>query len=250
MNLEEFVNPKSMVTPGFAAAIVATVAGALFSMFGLALPLALIALSFFVGAVVFLSREFADPQMRSIAKGFLYVLNSLIIFAMATGNHSLLDQRGRTGSPPRVSVVGSAYAQETHSEKIPVLKQERPFFYDWTKATAAHAGMDDKGIIRFEATKDFGKFKAIFIDAGVMTPDYKVRVGINQSKLPGEVKSVTWYLPAAYFVHDKVKTADTSRDFAISIDAWKPFVAGAEIELTSGEKFRIEKLVGFTGASE
>jgi hypothetical protein len=33
--VEEFVNPKSMTTPGAMAALVATVAGGFFSMFGL-----------------------------------------------------------------------------------------------------------------------------------------------------------------------------------------------------------------------
>lgn len=129
---DEFVNPKSMVTPGFAAATVATIAGALFSMFGIALPAALIILSFFTGAVVFHSKEFADPEMKGWAKGFYYILNSLIIFAMATGTHAVLD-KGK-GKGTSIAEAGSpffvaAYAQEG-PQNPPLLKQERPFFYD------------------------------------------------------------------------------------------------------------------------
>ena len=58
ITVEEFVNPKSMITPGAAAALVAVVAGACFSMFGIVLQWSLIALSFFVGYVVFYSKEF------------------------------------------------------------------------------------------------------------------------------------------------------------------------------------------------
>jgi hypothetical protein len=130
--VEEFVNPKSMTTPGAMAALVATVAGAFFSMFGIGLPPSLIVLSFFVGVVVFYSKEFADPKMTKWAKGFFYVLNSIIIFAMATGTHALLDREKRNPTRPGVSFLATAYAQGAQQSPT-VLTQKRPFFYDWTK---------------------------------------------------------------------------------------------------------------------
>jgi hypothetical protein len=246
INTEEFVNPKSMVTPHFLAAAVASVAGALFSMFGVALPVALAVLSFFFGAVVFQSKEFADPKMTRRAKGFYYVLNSLLIFAMATGTHSVLDRRGRTSlTNAAIPFFSAAYAQEVQ-QKIPLLKQERPIFYDWTSPTHAPSGrLDDKGILKFNAVKDFGTVKGVFVAWGLATPDYKVRVEVDKSKLPDEVKSVTWKLPPADFAKDRVAVSDESKNFAVSIEAWKPFAVGAEIELKSGEKLRVERFVSF-----
>lgn len=246
INTEEFVNPKSMATPGFLAAAVASVAGAVFSMFGIALPAALIILSFFFGAVVFHSKEFADPQMKKWTKWFFYILNSLIIFAMATGTHSVLDKRGRTSvADTRILSFSAAYAAEAQPD-IPLLKQERPIFYDWTSITRHPSErIDEKSILKYTAEKDFGTVKGVFVAAGLATPDYKVRIEVDKSKLPDEVKSVTWKLPAAYFTKDRVAVSDESNNFAVRIDAWKPFAIGAKIELKSGEILQLEEFISF-----
>lgn len=243
---DEFFNPKSMITPGVAAAAVASIAGALFTMCGIALPPALIILSFFVGAVVFHSKEFADPKMKRWAKGFFYILNSMIIFAMATGTHSVLDkQKGSALTGTGIPFLGVVYAQEVQ-QSPPLLKQERPFFYDWTKGTPVpSARLESKGIVKFKAQKDFGMLKGFFVDLRLATPDYKVQVEIDKSKLPDEVKSVTWHLPAAYFAKDRVTVSEATKNFAVSIEAWRPFAIGAEIELNSGERLRVEELVSF-----
>jgi hypothetical protein len=243
--IEEFVNPKSMITPGAAAAVVATIAGAFFSMFGIVLPLSLIALSFFVGVMVFYSKEFADPTMTKGAKGFFYILNSIIIFAMATGTHAVLDKADRSATAS-VSFIRPVYAQETQPS-VPPLKQKRPFFYDWTKGDPVPKGpgSGDIGIVKFTVDKDFGRLKGFFVDVGLATPGYKVQVEIDKSKVSGDVKSVTWDLPKAYFAMDQVMTTDKSRNFEMNIQAWKPFEIGAEIELESGEKLRLEKVITF-----
>lgn len=242
-NTQEFVNPKSMITPGFAAASVATIAGALFSMLGIAMAASLVALSFFFGGVVFHSKEFAE--MKRWGKGFFYILNSLIIFGMATGTHSLLD-RG-TRAPARgvgLSIVTTAFAQAEQS--IPVFKQERPFFYDWTKpADLLRTSPNDKNIIKFQADKDFGPWRGFFINAGLATPNYKVRIAVDPSKLPAGAKSVTWYLPSAYFARDTATSTDGANNFALIIEAWRPFAVSADIQLGTGEKVRVDQFVAF-----
>ena len=134
MAIEEFVNPKSMITPGAAAAVVATVSGAFFSMFSIALPVALLIFSLFVGAIVFYSKEFAEEGMGIASKIFFYALNSLIIFAMATGTHAVLDNRTTSVAWNTTSFVQPAHAQEK-ATNIPLLKQNRPLFYDWTRGS-------------------------------------------------------------------------------------------------------------------
>lgn len=242
----EFINPKSMLTPGALAAIVATIAGALFSWLGITLPVILIVLSFLFGAVVFDSKEFADPQMKRTAKWLYYVLNSLIIFGMATGTHSVLDKRGRTSATNAgLLIITSAFAQET-TQDTPVLKQERPFFYDWTRHTPYPATrLVDKGIVTFKTEKGSGTLTGYAANLGLVKPTYKVQLEIDKAKLPGEVKSVTWHLPAAYFAKDRVTVSKATENFGVNIDAWKPFAIKADIELKSGEKVVVEKLVSF-----
>lgn len=245
-NIEEFVNPKSMMTPGIAAAVVATIAGALFSMFGIALPAALIILSFFVGAMVFHSKEFSDPAMKGWVKTFFYVLNSLIIFSMATGTHSVLDKGKRTASSSNAtSFVSTVYAQESQQKPL-FLKQERPLFYDWTKPTVvSDQPSGDQNVVKFSAKKDYGMLKNWFVNAGLATPDYKVQIKIDESKFPAGVKSVTWRLPSAYFAKSSVTVTDATKDFAVSVDAWKPFPISADVELKSGERVRVGNFVDF-----
>ncbi len=250
ITVEEFINPKSMITPGAAAAIVATAAGAFFSLFGIVLQVSLIVLSLFVGVIVFHSKEFADPEMTKWAKGFFYILNSIIIFAMATGTHAVFDKTARSAIAS-ISFIRPVYAQEKQPSD-PSLKQKRPFFYDWTKGdhVPKSTGSEDVGIVKSTVNKDFGKLKGLFVAAGIATPDYKVQVEIDKSKVPGHVMSVTWDLPKAYFAQDKVTTTDKSKNFKLNIQAWNPFEIGAEIELASGEKLRLEKVITFDAIKE
>lgn len=246
VSTEEFVNPKSMMTPGFAAAAVATVAGALFSNFAIALPASLMILSFLFGAIVFHSKEFADPSMKYVAKAFFYIINSLIIFAMASGTHSVLDPSKRTTrSNAGFAIVGSAYAQATASS-TPTITQERPFFYDWTKATSTlDKPPADAGVIKVTTKKDFGSIKDFFVKARLATPDYKVHIELDKSNLPGEVKSVTWYLPQEYFSKKSLTATDEAKNFAFNVEAWRPFSLSAKIELKSGEILHTGKVVSF-----
>jgi hypothetical protein len=106
-------------------------------------------------------------------------------------------------------------------------------------------GTEDAGLVKFTVDKDFGKWKTFFVDTGLATPDYKVHVEIDKSKLEGKVKSVTWDLPKGYFGQDEVTTTDKSKNFEMKIEAWKPFEVGVEIELESGKKLRSRKIIFF-----
>ena len=244
ITIDEFVNPKSMITPGAAAGLVAAIAGACFSVLGIVLPWLLVLLSFFVGCVVFFSKEFSDPAMTKGAKCFFYTLNSLIIFAMVTGTHSVLD-RTDTSTAASVSFNHSAYAQGA-KQKIHSLDQKRPFFFDWTKENSLPMATDseDNGIV-ITTDEDLGRLTELFVDLGLIMPKYSIQIEIERSKFSEEVKSVTWDLPKAYFAQDKLVTTDKSENFAMNIQAWKPFEIGAEIELESGRKLRRKKVITF-----
>ena len=266
---EEFINPKSMITPAVASAIVAVIGGAFFSL-GIVLEVSLVVLSFFVGCVVFLSKEFSDPDMTKPAKWFYYILNSLIIFAMATGTHGVLD-RSNTASAASVScsqgsntstgtsvscnerlnsvtTASVSFIQSAHAEEVgknnQTLEQKRPFFWNWTKRFFAPeaTSSNDNGIV-VKVRDDSGLAKRLFRKLRLAVPDYRVEVKIDPSKLSREVKDVTWNLPEAYFAQNQIESTDESGDYAISIKAWSPFEVVAEIELKSGQHLRWNKFI-------
>jgi len=79
----EFLNPKSMLTPGICGAVIMVTANALGSAFGLEGParsLICLVLSFLAGTLVF-----AAGVKRFWPRLAYYVFNSLIIFSTAVG---------------------------------------------------------------------------------------------------------------------------------------------------------------------
>src|SRR3972149_7634036 len=79
--MNEFLNPKSMSTPGAAGALMMLIANALCNNFP-EFPFRYVALilSFAIGAVVF-----AASTMKVWERGIYWVVNSLIIFSMGVG---------------------------------------------------------------------------------------------------------------------------------------------------------------------
>ncbi len=80
MKSPDFLNPSSMITPGVAGGIVMLITNSLINQFDLSGPKVALGLSFLVGALVFLAKTVPFWQRL-----IYYVINSLIIFAMATG---------------------------------------------------------------------------------------------------------------------------------------------------------------------
>jgi len=251
LNVEEFINPKTMITPGIVATMVATVSGAFFSMFGFALPACLLFFSFFIGCMVFFSKEFKEQRMTKLAKVFLYVINSIIIFAMATGTHAVLDKSEKDGISGTFSsiefFIRNAYAEEPKTE-TKVIKQKKPFFYNWTKSLAHFKTAQSSGasMIEYDAhKKNYGSFKNTLVKGGIVVPVYEVKVKVDQSKTNSEIKAVTYKLPSAYFDDKQIIVKDKRTNFEISLEAWKPFVLRAEIELETGKKIQVETPIIF-----
>jgi hypothetical protein len=100
--IEDFVNPKSMMTPGLAGGFAMTIANSLWVQFGLQPRWSALGLSFALGLMVFASQVSAPVWQRCM----YYVLNSLVIFSAATGANYL----GSKATPPAVvsSIVNQA----------------------------------------------------------------------------------------------------------------------------------------------
>jgi hypothetical protein len=238
VKVEEFINPKSMLTPGGVAAVVATASGATFTNFGLSLPFALTIFSFFFAGVVFHSKEFNDGSIGFFGRGFYYLLNVIIIFAMATGTHAILDKK-KGGLVLEFNLINSAYAQ-SGGDSLPTLKQRKPLFYDWTQSKDSIALQVPKNdALTYQVTQEQSGLKAWFVDKGVLQADYKVKLKIDKSKLPEIPKSVKWMLPQDQFGTGSFITTNKDENFQIEMDVWKSFILEAEVELESGNKIKI-----------
>jgi len=111
MEVKEFLNAKSMLTPGVAGLITMLITNALHSQFGLAAKWVALALSFLIGLLVF-----TDIATRLLTRIVLYAINSLIIFSIAVGANTT----GATTTRP-----------EAGPADFPGVAVERPFFDDW-----------------------------------------------------------------------------------------------------------------------
>lgn len=84
--ISEFVNAKSMVTPGFAGGLVMFITNAIDLQFGCGpyLPFFVLFFSFLVGIVVFV-----DQNVTGLIRLTFYLINSLVIFAVASGTNQI-----------------------------------------------------------------------------------------------------------------------------------------------------------------
>ena len=113
--MEEFLNSRSMLTPGAAGATVTLITGTLVSQFGLPGNWTGLAVSFIIGLIVW-----ADTSLSMVKRFFFYIVNSMLIFAVAIG----LNEAGRvaTEAVPPVDHQTREVVPET---------RPGPFFQKW-----------------------------------------------------------------------------------------------------------------------
>jgi hypothetical protein len=102
--MDEFLNPKSMLTPGVAGALSVMITGSLVSQFGLPGSWTALVISFLIGTIVWLNQQV--PILQRI---LFYVLNSLVIFSVAVG----VNEAGRAVSREPVAVEQSRGSPDT-----------------------------------------------------------------------------------------------------------------------------------------
>lgn len=123
--MNDFLNPKSMLTPGAAGAILMfLVNGICFSFPEVAPRYVALGLSFVIGLV-----SFAASDVKLVLRGTLWVLNSLIIFTMGMGAAKVASSAAAPQqaaiTPPALGMVldllvPSAQAQGPSSAAVPV----------------------------------------------------------------------------------------------------------------------------------
>jgi hypothetical protein len=117
--LDEFLNPKSMLTPGLAGALTMFITNSLAKQFGLAPNYTGLVISFLIGLLVF----FSQINIALPARFLYYVLNSLVIFSVAMGANE-------------AGVIGAKQAQgQTTKNTDQKLAITEPFFSHWLDGT-------------------------------------------------------------------------------------------------------------------
>ncbi|GAB2910532.1 hypothetical protein [Rheinheimera gaetbuli] len=108
MSAAEFINPKSMMTPGIASTAILLVANTLNLHFELKAAITALALSFLIGLVVFLAE-----QMKLIERVIYYIVNSLILFSMAVGgNQGIVSLSAPVNPPDDISLTAKSVNQD------------------------------------------------------------------------------------------------------------------------------------------
>src|SRR5271168_2574992 len=110
--MSDFLNPKSMVTPGMAGALVMFLSNAICFQFPEIAPRwAALSLSFVLGGIVI-----AAAQLKYLPAAGFWLINSLIIFAVAAGSAGVASKTtaqiaGRTTITFANVLIPSAFAQ-------------------------------------------------------------------------------------------------------------------------------------------
>ena len=121
--LSEFLNPKSMITPGAAGGISMAIANTMWLQFGLEPKWIALLLSFSFGAMILMS-----PTISILQRAFFYVVNSLIIFTVAVGmnsagnNMAVAPDDSVAFSLPSFGIIASAHAQSIHSTDAQIVR--------------------------------------------------------------------------------------------------------------------------------
>jgi len=113
--MNDFLNSRSMLTPGMAGLTTTMITGTLASVFGVRGDITGLAVSFFLGLLVWY-----DTKVAWNKRLLLYIVNSIVIFTVATG----INQAGvaATRDPE----------QTTHQSRGVTSEQEHPpFFHPW-----------------------------------------------------------------------------------------------------------------------
>lgn len=102
--LDEFLNAKSMLTPGIAGATAMLITNALSSQFGLMPNYTGLVISFMFGLIVFKSKG----KIKKWERGVFYCLNSLVIFSIAMGANQVGTDTSQRAEPLNEAVANSA----------------------------------------------------------------------------------------------------------------------------------------------
>ena len=140
----EFLNPKSMVTPGGAGAIIMLVANSLSVFLGFPPEITVIVMSLLFGLLVVL------PYSASmIHKSLLFIFNSLIVFSIAVGTMTVGVEAVGTPAPedPSEVAMGNSRVQANYrqpDEKLVNAQFHHPIMIRTTRFAISKPTIDEQ----------------------------------------------------------------------------------------------------------
>jgi hypothetical protein len=145
--LSEFLTPEAMFTPGVAGAFTMMITNALGANFQAPRAWTALLLSFIFGLLVLVSDK------RRLIKAVFYVLNSLVIFCVASGTNGIgvAQRESATRAGVSISIVGSAFAQAENEASPPDEKaSSEQLLADYRRLTSDYNALS----MKIEAAKN------------------------------------------------------------------------------------------------
>lgn len=122
--MQEFINPKSMLTPGVAGSLMMFLVNGIVYQFPEFQPrYVALFLSFLIGAVVWFSQSTAKSYV--LERAVYWILNSLVIFVVGLGATNLAADattktaRGGASSSPSILMISTSFAQDVGKQGPP-----------------------------------------------------------------------------------------------------------------------------------
>ncbi len=142
-NIDRFLTPESMITPGVAGSMAMMIGNTIHYQFGVPNGWSILVLSFLIGLLVL------AKSGSMITRGVLYVVNSLVIFCMAAGVIALSADTGNQQRAESISLIQSAYAQQSTAE-LQTEYKNLSAKYDalWAQLKAARPGVDTTKLLQ------------------------------------------------------------------------------------------------------
>lgn len=125
--VDEFLNPKSMLTPGMAGSLTTLITNSLVTQFDLVPSFTGLFISFLFGLLVF-----AGTRTVLWLKFVLYVLNSLLIFSVALGANQIGVGAAKRTKKPLTNEHGHAHARPSSA---PIQEVRGAYFSNWLDGT-------------------------------------------------------------------------------------------------------------------
>ncbi|MEA2885108.1 MAG: hypothetical protein QOH32_4364 [Bradyrhizobium sp.] len=170
--MQEFLTPEAMLTPGVAGSLTMMITNALASNFDMPRAWMGLGLSFIFGLLVLVSAK------GLIQKTVFYVLNSLVIFCVAVGTNGL----GAGGAPvePRVALLGIAAAHAQAAPPVPAQTLEHCANLSDAVATAQKNGASSDQIVAL--VRPCQNISQQLLKSGASNPQSKAASDTDASK--------------------------------------------------------------------
>lgn len=254
IQIDDFLNPASMITPAVAGAFVFSIANAILAAFAdisFRVGVLTLALSFLVGLLVAYGARAHYKKQKTpwFIRGVYFVLNSLVIFATATGTATVGAKTGTLKADVGALLRHEAAAQTPAPRNAQSAVQMSPNLATWVTGPPRPATvLSNRSPFQLQSRvtprAPTGMEKA-FVSVGLARPKYTVELWVSCQGSPdcGSVRSLKWLLDEKQFPSKGGAIPVTGALPALDVTASTAFPAGAEITLADGRTIVLSQTV-------